>query len=53
MLKQKTPTDEIEKFQKLTLMRFGKWCRQRESNPHGFPHDFESCASASSAMPTQ
>ena len=23
-----------------------QWCRRRDSNPHGFPHDFESCASA-------
>jgi hypothetical protein len=26
-----------------------KWCRWPESNRHGFPHDFESCASANSA----
>ena len=25
------------------------WCRRGDSNPHGFPHDFESCASANSA----
>ena len=25
------------------------WCLRWDSNPHGFPHDFESCASASSA----
>ena len=22
------------------------WCRRWDLNPHGFPHDFESCASA-------
>jgi hypothetical protein len=27
------------------------WCRQRDLNPHGFPHDFESRASANSAIP--
>ena len=26
------------------------WCPKWDSNPHGFPHDFESCASASSAI---
>ena len=31
-------------FKKITL-----WYRWWDSNPHGFPHDFESCASASSA----
>lgn len=25
------------------------WCPRRDLNPHGFPHDFESCASANSA----
>ena len=30
---------------KYSLVRL-YWCRRRDSNPHGFPHDFESCASA-------
>lgn len=25
------------------------WCPRWDSNPHGFPHDFESCASTNSA----
>ena len=31
------------------VKHFFLWCPRGDSNPHGFPHDFESCASASSA----
>ena len=37
------PTKATKK-QDLRLAVF--WCRRWDLNPHGFPHDFESCASA-------
>ena len=38
------------KKHRLCLYFFSFWCPKWDSNPHGFPHDFESCASASSAI---
>ena len=40
----------IVKIKNVAFATFLFWCPKWDSNPHGFPHDFESCASASSAI---
>ena len=40
----------IVKIKNVAIATFFFWCPKWDSNPHGFPHDFESCASASSAI---
>ena len=40
----------IVKIKNVAIATFLFWCPKWDSNPHGFPHDFESCASASSAI---
>ena len=40
----------LKKMKLKKVSDFFTWCRRRDSNPHGFPHDFESCASAVSPL---